>query len=104
MSPPKLTTDDSVLADDLARIVASCSRFEAEWKEGRPRRIEDDLSAADERIRSQLFRDLLQLEFELSYRTGRPASLDAYLARFPDRADTVREVFSKTLVPSPQVP
>ena len=98
-----LPATDCLTPADLASIVASCGRFEADWKEGRPRRIEDELSAADERIRSQLFHDLLQLEFELIYRAGRHASLDAYLARFPDRTETAREVFSETLVPSRQV-
>ena len=78
-----LPATDCLTPADLASIVASCGRFEADWKQGRPRRIEDELSAADERIRSQLFHDLLQLEFQLIYQAGRPASLDAYLARFP---------------------
>ena len=68
---------------------------------GRPRRIEDELAAADEPIRCRLFRELLALEFELSRGDGRSAELEAYLARFPDRADTVREVFASETVTAP---
>ena len=91
MSAPKPTIDDSVLADDLARIVAACGRFEADWNAGRPRRIEDELAAAPEHVRSRLFRELLALEFELCRRDGRNSGLGAYIARFPDQADVVRE-------------
>ena len=84
----------------LARVIASCDRFEADWNAGRARRIENELAAADEPIRTRLFRELLALKLELTRRDGRPTDLDAYLARFPDRPDTVREVFSDTLAPS----
>lgn len=94
MSPLKLSTDDSLAPDDLARVIATCDRFEADWKAGRPRRIEDALAAAAEPIRSRLFRELLALEFELTGRDGRFASLDAYLARFPDQPDIVRDAFT----------
>ena len=95
MSTPNLTTDDSLSPDDLGSVVAACDRFEADWNAGRPRRIEDELAAADEPISPRLFRELLALELELTRRDGRLADLDAYLARFPDRADTVREVFDR---------
>ena len=100
MSLSKLSADYCLAADDLVRVVAACARFEADWKQGRPRRIEDELSEADDSVRSRLFRELLQLECELMYRAGRCASLDAYLARFPDRTDTVHAVFYRTLDPS----
>ena len=105
MSPPDLTSDDSVLADDLAGIIAACERFEADWKAGRPTRIEDELAAAQESVQRRLFRELLALELELTRRDGRFPDLSAYLARFPDRAHTVREVFvcETVTVPFPEV-
>ena len=101
MPPPNLPADDSLPPDDLARVIASCDRFEADWNAGRPRRIEDELASADEPIPARLFRELLALEIELTRRDGRSADLDAYLARFPDRADTVREVFAGETVTAP---
>ncbi len=94
MSPPNLTSDDSLRRTTWQRIIAACERFEADWNAGRPRRIEDELAAAREPIPTRLFRELLALELELTRRDGRYADLDAYLARFPDRADAVREVFA----------
>ena len=59
MSPRTLTIDDSVLADDLVRIIAACERFEADWNAGRPTPIEDELAAAQESVqRARLFREL----------------------------------------------
>jgi len=100
MFPSNQPVDDSLPPNDLARIIVSCGRYEADWHAGRPRRIEDELAAADESIRSRLFRELLALEFKLTRRDGRFAELDAYLARFPDRADTVRELFADQTVAS----
>jgi serine/threonine protein kinase len=94
MSSPNLPADDSLPTDELARVIASCERFEADWDAGRPRRIEDELAQADEPIRARLFRELLLLEIELARRDGRSADLDAYLARFPDRHDTIRQIFT----------
>ncbi len=101
MPPPKLTIDDSVLADDLVGIIASCERFEADWNAGQPRRIEDEMAAAAKPIQRRLFRELLALELELARRDGRLADLGAYLARFADRTDTVREVFACKTVTLP---
>jgi len=101
MPSPNLPADDSLPPVDLARIIASCDRFEADWNAGRPRPIEDELARAGEPVPSRLLRELLALEFELSRRDGRSADLNAYLARFPDRAETVREVFGGETVTAP---
>ncbi len=93
--------DDSLSPDDLARVITACDRFEADWNAGRPRQIEDEIAAADNPVQSRLFRELLVLELELVRGDGRLADLDAYLARFPDRADTVREVFAADTVAVP---
>jgi|GEM_PF-1876354 len=101
MPTANLPADDSLPPDDLARVIAACDRFEADWNAGRPRRIEDELAAADKPVPSRLFRELLVLELELVRSDGRLADLDAYLARFPDRADTVRDVFAGDTVVVP---
>ncbi len=101
MSSPNLTSDDSLPPDEMVRVIDVCDRFEAEWKAGRRGRIEDELAAADEPIRSRLFRELLALECELERHDGRPADLDAYMARFSDRADQVGEVLGCETVTTP---
>jgi serine/threonine protein kinase len=101
MSRPILPDDDALPPDDLARIIAVCDRFEADWKADQPRRIEDEVSAAEGPIRARLLGELLALEIELLRRDGRPAGIDAYLARFPDRADSVRAIFSAETVTEP---
>ncbi len=40
------------------RVSAACYRFEADWKAGLTWRIEDEITAADEAVRTRLFRDL----------------------------------------------
>ena len=96
-----LTTDDSLSPDDLEGVIAACERFEAAWNAGRPLRIEDELATADERIWPRLLRELLALECELTRRDGRAADLNAYLARFPEQPDTVREAFNLSTVAAP---
>jgi len=98
MSLPSVPDDDTLSSDDLARVIAACDRFEAAWNGGRPRRIEDELAAADEHISTRLLRELIALECELTRRDGRAADLNAYLARFPAQTDTVREVFNLSTV------
>jgi tRNA A-37 threonylcarbamoyl transferase component Bud32 len=101
MPLPNLTIDDSVLADDLLRIIAACERFEADWNAGQPRRIEHEMAEAPQGIHRRLFRELLALELELARRDGGPVDLGAYVVRFADRADAVREVFSCETVTAP---
>ena len=101
MCPPKLPADDSLPPEDLARVIAACDRFEANWKAGRPRRIEDELASACEPKPARLFRELLALEVELMRRDGRHAGPDSYLSRFPGQAATVREVFAGYTVTMP---
>jgi serine/threonine-protein kinase len=92
---PSLPGDDSVSPDDLARVIAACDRFEADWNSGRQRRIEDELAGtAEDPIRARLFRELVALELKLTHRDGRSLDPNAFFARFPDRAEAVRQVFA----------
>lgn len=90
---PKSVDDDCLPASHLARLIACCDRFEADWNAGKPRQIEEELAAADEAIRPRLFRELLALEIELKRRDGGLAEREVYLARFPDRDDDISLVF-----------
>jgi tRNA A-37 threonylcarbamoyl transferase component Bud32 len=99
--PLNLTVDDSLPLDDLARVIAACERFEADWKAGRPRSIEDELARADKPVPARLLGELLALEFELTRRDGRAADLEPYIARFPARADTVRDAYIGTITTAP---
>jgi len=100
MSLPSVPDEDTLSPDDLARVIAACDQFEAAWNAGRARRIEDELAAADEQISTRMLRELLALECELTRRDGRAADMNAYLARFPDQTDTVREVFNLSTLPA----
>jgi serine/threonine protein kinase len=91
---PKSVDDDCLPAGDLARLILCCDRFEADWNAGQPRRIEEVIASADESIRDRLFRELLTLELELTRRDGHRPDREAYIARFPDRAEAVRMVFA----------
>jgi serine/threonine protein kinase len=93
--------DDPVATADLAHVIAACERFEADWNAGRSRLIEQELAAAPDPVRGHLFRELLAVELELTRRGGRPTAVEEYLARFPDRADAVREVFIGSILPPP---
>ena len=100
MIRPNLAATDSLSAEDLALVISARDRFESAWKSGRVRRIEDEVDAAHKSIRKRLFRELLALERKLRLHDGGHTDLDAYLVRFPDRAETVREVFAETMVTS----
>jgi serine/threonine protein kinase len=98
MPASKPPVDGDVPADDLARIIAACDRLEADWNAGLAPRIEDDLVGGDEPVVSRLFGELLALELELLRRDGGSPELGAYIARFPERAGTVWDVFAGQIV------
>ena len=75
------------------RVDKTCVDFERDWKAGQQPRIEAFLPQEDEPARSILFHELLFIELEFRKRSGETFSLDTYVQRFPDAADTVREVF-----------
>jgi hypothetical protein len=101
MLPRKRPEDDSLPPASLAREIAACECFEAAWSAGQPRRIEDKLAAAEPPVLARLLRELLSLELALSQRDGRTPYLEAYLARFPNQADIVREVFRLATAKAP---
>ena len=50
---------------DLDQIIAICDRFEADWRAGRPHRIEGYLDKVPETLRDRLFGELRALDLEL---------------------------------------
>jgi serine/threonine-protein kinase len=87
---------DAPLAEALAqarRINQTCEQFEAGWRGGTPRCIEDMLAHCESGDRSTLFAELLALELELRRDTGQFPCFADYAARFPDLADQVVAAF-----------
>jgi hypothetical protein len=88
------STDFGKLPPSHARHVDDlCRRFEAEWRAGRPARIEDYLTAVDAPRRSTLLHELLALELELRARRGERPTAQEYRERFPAQSDLVDALF-----------
>jgi serine/threonine protein kinase/formylglycine-generating enzyme required for sulfatase activity/tetratricopeptide (TPR) repeat protein len=84
---------DTVAASNAELIDLICDRFEAAWKAGSHRLIENDLAEVEEKIRPHLLRELLVLEVDLRQKRGDRPTVEAYLVRFPDKEDLVRAAF-----------
>uniref|UniRef100_A0A7C2NT94 non-specific serine/threonine protein kinase n=1 Tax=Schlesneria paludicola TaxID=360056 RepID=A0A7C2NT94_9PLAN len=87
----------AVPADDLSiaqRVDACCDQFEEQFTSGQRPRLEDILQNADESLRLQLFRGLLELDLELRRRAGDLPQRDEYVRRFPDYAAVIELVFA----------
>ena len=70
-------------------IGAACDRFEAELRAGKAPRIEAALARADAAHRSELFAELLAVEFDWRRFAGQDPQAVDYQARFPDLAAVV---------------
>ena len=86
----ELASDNSLPASRLNQIVEVCDQFEAAWRAGTPRTIEDDLQGVEEDLRPHLLGALLALEVELRQQRGERPTVEEYLARFPGSDDLVR--------------
>ncbi|MBI3466552.1 MAG: signal peptidase I [Planctomycetes bacterium] len=84
---------DPSAADWRTMIDGACDSFESAWRTGQQPLIEDHLTQVPGSHRAILLRELLLLEREYRSRLGDPLSSDAYLARFPQHASLVQEVF-----------
>ena len=71
-----------------------CDRFEAEWKAGKRPKIEGVLKEQPEALRSELFRDLLLLEWRLRSKDSQQPTVSEYCDRFPIEAPQVRQILS----------
>src|SRR5512135_2874180 len=88
------TCDGSLAVADLDQLIAICDRFEADWKLGRPRSIEEELREAPERLRDRLLCDLLALELEARAARGEAPRLGEYRGRFPDLPGVIDGAFA----------
>src|SRR5512135_483320 len=95
------TCDDSLSVADLDQLIALCDRFEADWKLGRARSIEDELREAPERLRERLLCDLLAVELEVRTARGEALCQDEYRGRFPDLAGVIEAAFAALREASP---
>jgi hypothetical protein len=75
MTRPIRSDDASLPLADLEPIIKICDQFEADWKAGRPHRIEDDLGKVPEVLRARLFGELRALDLELRKNHGLPSGL-----------------------------
>jgi serine/threonine-protein kinase len=101
-SPPSTTPSSghpgasgSLSPQELEQIIEICERFEAGWdlpQAERPR-IEVEVAAIPEPLRSRLLRELLALEIELRQRRGERPTPEEYRARFPDHAAAIVAAF-----------
>jgi serine/threonine-protein kinase len=78
-----------------AQILEICDRFDGAWQaasaasaQERPV-LEDYLAQAQERVRSVLLRELLQVELEYRTKRGEKFAIDEYLGRLRDHRETV---------------
>src|SRR5262249_13885083 len=74
-------------------IIGVCERFEAAWRAGSSRPIEQELEGVNEELHSCLFGHLLALEVELRRERGECPSMQEYFARFPGQEDLVQAAF-----------
>src|SRR5207244_2563486 len=70
-----------------------CDRFESAWKADQRPAIEDYLGRISESERPILFCELLSLEQALWGECAAKPTVDEYIARFPEHAALVREIF-----------
>jgi WD40 repeat protein/tRNA A-37 threonylcarbamoyl transferase component Bud32 len=79
--------NNDVPPDDLSastRVDGRADRFEAAWRDGPPPRIADHLAATDGPARKALLLELVLLDLEYRWKSGRPARLGDYAAEFPE--------------------
>lgn len=76
----------------LERIDDLCAEFERRWQSGQPQAIESTLSdELSEDERELLLSELLVLEIDYRRRNGESPTVEEYLERFPDNAQTIRD-------------
>jgi eukaryotic-like serine/threonine-protein kinase len=86
----------------LERVIATCDRFEADWRGGGSPRIEDHVIAATGSERPVLLRELLAIEVELRIARGEHPDPSEYRGRFPDLATVVDATFAELAAALPR--
>ena len=78
----------------VIRIDEACDRYEAGWVVGPRPKIEEFLDQVVAIERPSLLRELLAIELEIRRERGEAPTAQEYLARFPDHAPLVNDVFN----------
>jgi tRNA A-37 threonylcarbamoyl transferase component Bud32/tetratricopeptide (TPR) repeat protein len=78
---------------DLQQVDAVCDRFEMAWLAGQQPDMAEFLAVVPEKVRAQLFRDLLSLDLEYRRRLGERPDAQSYCERFPEFAAHMATAF-----------
>lgn len=90
---------DQVSINIFEVIDSICADFRRCWRNGERPRIEDFLGQVPESARSNLFRNLLQLDVRYHGQQNGPLTSEEYHKRFPEFGSSIRQVFNEpTLV------
>lgn len=96
--------DPSGVEKSRLEVDRLCDQFEQKWSAGESPRIEDVLSrCSDEQSAEVLFRELLMVEIEIRNRSTDQPSPDEYAERFPEKRDTIADVFRNISATAPTV-
>ncbi|MEM7475594.1 MAG: LpqB family beta-propeller domain-containing protein [Planctomycetota bacterium] len=71
-----------------------CDRFEASWRNGSPRKIEDLLQDWDENHKQRALQMLLEIELEYRFKESGNPGEEEYLSRFPKHKEQVLAAFA----------
>lgn len=88
---------DGIRDEDLKILESVCTDFEKSLRRNRNTSIEGAIESVDEELREIAFRELLAIEIEFHQDAGTIPSLDSYSDRFPDKAETVANVYRETV-------
>ncbi|KAA1260442.1 Serine/threonine-protein kinase PrkC [Rubripirellula obstinata] len=77
----------------LQRIDRVCDAFETQCLNGEKPSIDDFIREVPPQEQSQLFYELLRLDFEYACKRGNTPDREFYLARYPDHQDAIDKVF-----------
>ncbi len=92
-------SNPSTSLEAVRRIDEACDRFEELLQRGDRPRIEGFLDAEPEPSRDSLLQALLDVELEYRRAWGEQPRADEYLARFPERRETVQAAFDGAAEP-----
>lgn len=92
-SKPLFTDQTSV--DSLKLIDRLCVRFEKDWKQKGPVRLEDYLQEVPTPLRNLAFRELLALELDYRQAAGQLSTQATYLERYPEFASVIPLCFTR---------
>ena len=76
---------------DAEAIDLICDEFERQFHNRNAPQLEDLLLRVDQRLRTNLLFELLQVEFSSLWSDDRDVELSLYIERFPDFIDTIRQ-------------